>query len=87
MAIREVEEAMGETEKKPSISEKCNIDVARKSIVALRPIKEGEVFCAENITTKRPGTGISPMMWKDVIGRSAKHNYNTDQLLMKDELI
>ena len=80
-AIRNIESAMGTGEKKPSDSELKNIDIARKSIVAIRNIKAGELFTEENITTKRPGIGISPMRWNDVIGTKASRDYSEDELI------
>lgn len=78
-AIRNIESAMGNGEKQPSVSEKRNIDIVRKSIVAKCDIAEGEVFSEKNITTKRPGTGISPMNWNDVIGKKAVKNFKMDE--------
>ena len=72
ISIRNVEKAMGSYNKVVSSSERKNIGVVRKSIVASRKIKKGELFSEENITTKRPGIGMSPMKWNDVIGRVAK---------------
>lgn len=80
-AIRNVETAMGNAEKKPTFSEKNNIAVVRKSIVAKRRIEAGEIFSDENITTKRPGTGISPMLWDCMIGTAAKRKYEEDELI------
>lgn len=80
-AIRNVEKALGDGEKKPSPSERKNIPVARKSIVASGDIAAGEKFTEKNITAKRPGTGVSPMMWDDVIGRTAKRAYQTDEMI------
>lgn len=81
-AIRNVEEALsGSGIKEPSPSELKNVPIARKSIVANRTIKKGDVFTSENITAKRPGTGISPMQWYDVIGKIADKDYNEDQLI------
>lgn len=79
--IRHVEVAMGTGEKTPSESEKKNISVARKSIVANRPIQKGEKFTQENLTVKRPGTGISPMKWYDVIGKEASRDFEEDELI------
>ena len=79
--IRKVENALGSNIKQVSESEKENIKVARKSIVASRDIKEGEVFAENNITTKRPGTGISPMKWNDIIGKKAKKPFYKDELI------
>lgn len=80
-AIRNVKLAMGDGVKRPTRSEKKNIDVARKSIVADGNIKTGEIFTQKNITVKRPGTGISPMKWDVVIGRSAKKDFKQDELI------
>lgn len=80
-AIRNIETALGEGMKKPSPSELKNRDVARKSIVAKRDIRRGELFTEENLTAKRPGSGISPMRWKDVIGRTADRDYGQDDMI------
>lgn len=80
-SIRNVEEAMGTGEKTPSESEKKNIAIARKSIVALTDIKLGDFFTERNITTKRPGNGISPMKWHEVIGQKAKRDFQEDELI------
>lgn len=80
-AIRNVESAMGDGEKHPSKSEIKNISVVRKSIIAAKNIQKGEVFTIENITTKRPGTGISPMRWNEVIGMRAERDYAEDELI------
>jgi N,N'-diacetyllegionaminate synthase len=80
-AIRNIEKAMGGGEKKPSSSETKNIAVARKSIVAKMSIKKGELFTEENLTVKRPGTGISPMGWDTVIGKAASSDYEMDDLI------
>ena len=80
-AIRNIEKSMGDGEKKPSSSESVNIDVARKSIVASQQIKKGDRLSSKNITTKRPGSGISPMRWDKVIGSIAVDNYNIDDLI------
>jgi N,N'-diacetyllegionaminate synthase len=80
-AIRNIEKAMGGGEKKPSSSETKNIAVARKSIVAKMSIKKGELFTEENLTVKRPGTGISPMGWDTVIGKVADSAYEMDDLI------
>ena len=79
--IRAIELAMGNGIKTPSESEQKNIKVARKSLVALTDIKEGEVFNESNITVKRPGTGISPMKWNEVLGSRASRNYKANELL------
>lgn len=80
-AIRHIETALGRSTKKPSASEKKNIKIARKSIVASQDIKKGDFFSEKNITVKRPGTGISPMQWNRVIGRKAKKNFHLDDLI------
>lgn len=78
-AIRNVEAALGNGEKKPTPSERANINVARKSIVAKRDILKGEVYTEENITAKRPGDGLSPMRWYEVIGKTAKQDFKADE--------
>jgi len=80
-AIRNIELALGSSIKKPSKSEKPNIKIARKSIVANCSIKKGELLTEENLTVKRPANGISPMRWDEVIGTYAKKNYNEDELI------
>lgn len=80
-AIRNVEAAMGSGEKKPSPSEQANIAIARKSIVAARAIVAGETFTEENLMVKRPGSGISPMRWFDVIGKCAPRDFEEDELI------
>ena len=80
-AIRNIEKALGDGIKCPSPSEVKNKPIARKSLVASQPIKTGELFSADNITTKRPGTGISPMRWDDVMGQVAKKDYEKDDLI------
>lgn len=80
-AIRNVERALGTGIKKPSPSEMKNIPVVRKSIVARRRIQKGEEFNEENITAKRPGTGLSPMRWSEVIGRRAPRDFEPDELI------
>jgi N,N'-diacetyllegionaminate synthase len=80
-AIRNIESAMGDGVKRLTPSEAKNRPVARKSLVASRPIKSGELFSNENITAKRPGTGISPMRWDEVVGRQAKRDFIADELV------
>lgn len=84
--IRHVEVAIGDGVKKVSASEAKNQDIARKSIIAAKAIKAGDVFTEENVTTKRPGNGINPMRWFDLLGKTAKHDYKEDYLIEKDEL-
>lgn len=80
-AIRHIEAALGDGEKKPSCGEMANAPVARKSIVASRDIKKGEIFTEWNITVKRPGTGLSPMKWDAVIGKTATRDFAYDSLI------
>tara|TARA_R110002020_G_scaffold12422_24_gene45615 strand:- start:140 stop:1144 length:1005 start_codon:yes stop_codon:yes gene_type:complete len=80
-AIRNIEQALGNGIKAPSPSEVKNKPIARKSIVANVDISKGEVFNENNITIKRPGTGISPMKWDEVIGTIATKNYKADELI------
>lgn len=80
-AIRNIEIAMGDGIKKCSDIERPNIIVARKSIVAKRNIKKGEILTEENITTKRPGNGISAMKWYDVLGSEAVRDFGEDELI------
>ena len=80
-AIRNIEQAMGDGEKKVTVSEGKNIAIARKSIVAACPIKKGEILFEENLTVKRPGTGISPMRWEEIVGTIATRDYNEDELI------
>lgn len=80
-AIRNIEQAIGTGVKTASASEKKNIGVVRKSIVAASHIKKGEAFTEENLTVKRPGTGISPMRWEEVIGKKATRDYEEDELI------
>lgn len=79
--IRKAEIMLGKEEKRVTESEKQNIFVARKSIVAKRKIKKGEIFSVENITCKRPGNGISPVHWYEVLGRIAEKDFCTDELI------
>jgi len=80
-AIRNVEKVMGSFEKKPSPSESVNIDIVRKSIVANQKISKGDILTDKNITIKRPGNGISPMQWDEIIGAVAIKNYKLDDLI------
>jgi sialic acid synthase SpsE len=79
--IRNIEKAMGDGVKKPSPSEVKNVSIARKSIVARIPIAKGERFTENNLTVKRPGTGISPMEWDAYIDKSADREYQMDDLI------
>jgi len=78
-SIRKVEICLGSSKKFPSKSEKDNIDIVRKSIVASTDIAKGDIFSESNLTTKRPGNGISPMMWDDILGKKASKNYKADE--------
>lgn len=80
-AIRNIELAMGDGEKKPIQSEMMNMTVARKSIIARRAIAKGEILTEENITTKRPGNGVSPMKWHEVLGTVAVRDFEEDELI------
>jgi N,N'-diacetyllegionaminate synthase len=80
-AVRNVEAALGSGIKDVADAERSNIAVARKSIVAARAIKKGEILTEENITVKRPGNGISPMLWDTVIGTPAAADFAYDQLI------
>lgn len=80
-AIRNIEIALGDGIKRPSASEQKNMQVARKSLVALTDIKKGDIFSEHNLTVKRPGQGISPMRWNEVIGQHAQKDYQADELI------
>jgi N,N'-diacetyllegionaminate synthase len=79
--IRNIEQALGDGFKAPSESEKKNIAIVRKSIVASRDIVKGEIFSEENLTVKRPGTGINPMDWDKIIGTAANMDYRSDEII------
>ena len=79
--IRELERAMGNGEKKRTKSEKENLKIARKSLVARCVIKKGEIFDETNLTTKRPATGISAMRYDEFLGKAANKNYAKDELI------
>ena len=80
-AIRNIEQALGDGQKHVSASEEKNMAIARKSIVAAKDIKRGELLTEENLTTKRPGIGISPMRWEEVIGTKAIRDFVEDELI------
>ncbi|SEL00212.1 N-acetylneuraminate synthase [Chitinophaga rupis] len=80
-SIRNIEKALGNNVKTPSASEINNIKIVRKSIVAKGPIAKGDPFTEENLTVKRPGTGISPMEWDNVIGRIAAKDFREDEMI------
>lgn len=81
-SIRNIEQALGDGIKKPSFSERKNIEVVRKSIVADRKIYKGEKLTEENLAIKRPGTGISPMDWDMVVGKNAVKDFEPDELII-----
>lgn len=80
-AIRNIEKAMGKGVKEPSPSEKKNIPIVRKSIVAKTYIKKGETFSKYNLAVKRPGTGISAMQWDNILGQKASKSFESDELI------
>ena len=80
-SIRNIEMSLGDGTKRVTPSEKANRSVARKSIVAAVDIKAGEAFSEENVTVKRPGTGISPMRWQEVIGSRASRDFKKDEMI------
>lgn len=80
-AIRNVSKALGTGIKKPSPSERHNMTIARKSIVAARTIHKGEAFSEENLTTKRPAMGMNPMLWDDIIGKRATKDFDQDEYI------
>ena len=84
-AIRNIEKALGNSEKKPSPSESVNIDAARKSIVARTDIKKGDILDGSNLSVKRPESGMSPMKWDEICGSIAVKNYQEDELIGKLE--
>ena len=79
--IRNVENALGSNHKKITNSERLNIKYVRKSIVAKKNIFKGEIFSEKNLDVKRPGTGLSPMLWNKIIGQKAKKNFLKNQLI------
>ncbi len=83
-AVRNIEKALGSGEKRVSKSEAGNMAVARKSIVAARPIAKGETFTEKNLAVKRPGSGISPMRWEEIIGKKAIRDFKEDELIEID---
>ena len=80
-AIRNIEIALGDGSKMPSNGENKNKLIARKSIVARREIHSGDSFTEDNLTTKRPGTGISPMKWYEILGQTASRDYQSDEII------
>lgn len=85
-AIRNTEKMLGNGEKTPALAELGNRAVARKSIVAAKPIQAGEIFSEENLAVKRPGTGLSPMTWDTLLGKTAKESYAKDEQIYAQEL-
>ena len=81
VGIRKIESALGSKIKQVSESEMTNVAIVRKSIVAAANIKRGEKYTEKNITTKRPATGISPMMWDEIIGKTADRDYKVDEII------
>jgi N,N'-diacetyllegionaminate synthase len=79
--IRTIEQALGDGIKRPTASEQANLPLVRKSLVAARPIRAGELFSEANLTAKRPGTGISPMQWDAWVGRPASRDFAADELI------
>ena len=80
-AIRNIESALGREIKNVTRSERKNINVARKSIVAIKEIYKGDIFSENNIGVKRPGGGLSPAKWFDVLGKSSKKRYRKDDFI------
>ena len=80
-AIRNIELALGSSIKRPTKSELLNIKLIRKSIVAKKKIRKGQILSEKNLTIKRPGTGLSPMKWDQIIGSIAKKDFNEDELI------
>jgi N,N'-diacetyllegionaminate synthase len=80
-ALRNIEQAIGNGDKTVSSSERKNIVIARRSIIAAKEIKKGDVFTEENLTVKRPGNGVSPMRWEEVLGQRAKRDFCEDELI------
>ncbi|MCM1256292.1 MAG: N-acetylneuraminate synthase [Roseburia sp.] len=79
--IRNIEVCLGDGVKKRTTSENKNLSVARKSIVAKKAIRSGDIFSEENLTVKRPGNGISPMLWHEILGQAADRDYEPDELI------
>lgn len=86
-AIRNIEQALGDGRKKPTLKEKKNKIAARKSLVAATFIRAGEAFTPDNLTSKRPGIGMSPMCWDDIIGRMAWRDFAINELIELSESV
>jgi len=82
LSIRNIEKALGNGIKKPSASELRNIPIVRRSIVAAKDIMKGEIFTEDNLGIKRPGKGLSPMMWDEVIGKAASTEFKEDEYIV-----
>ncbi len=80
-AIRNIEESLGDGVKRRTASEEKNCISARKSIVAKRPIRKGEAFTVDNLTVKRPGSGKSPMLWRETLGQTAQKDYEEEEMI------
>jgi N,N'-diacetyllegionaminate synthase len=80
-AIRNIECALGENIKRPSQSERKNISIVRKSVVAASDIAKGDIFTEDNITVKRPGNGLSPMKWDEILGQVATRDFLADEMI------
>ncbi len=80
-SIRDIEKALGDGIKRPTEAEMINIPIVRKSIVAAKRIFNGDLFTNENLTAKRPGTGLSPLRWDDIIGRRSTRDYSIDEMI------
>jgi N,N'-diacetyllegionaminate synthase len=80
-AVRNIEKALGDGVKQATARERENALLVRKSIVTLKEIRRGEMFSTENLTVKRPGTGLSPMRWFDILGREAKSDYGPGEMV------
>jgi N,N'-diacetyllegionaminate synthase len=81
IAVRNIEKALGNGIKHPSASEENNIPIVRKSLVAACLIRTGDIFSESNVIVKRPGTGLSPMRWDEVLGRKAPRDFAPDELI------
>jgi len=81
LSIRNIEQSLGDGIKKPSKSEMLNRDIIRKSVIAACDIKKGELFSEDNLVVKRPGNGVSPMRWNEVIGHKASRDFIKDEMI------
>lgn len=84
--VREIEAALGDGVKRPSATEQANAAAARKSIVAATDIEPGTAFTDANLAVKRPGTGVSPLRWDELLGRTASRSYRPDDMIAEEEL-